>query len=111
MCLEQPEIAIRMLRVLVSRLIEAERRLSALGVDDLLRPVVRALLRYAEPDAGGGMKIPLKLIELAEASGLSMLEAHRAVQQLIDRKYVQIDGDGLRVPDRDALDACLDAPE
>ena len=111
MCLEQPEIAIRMLRVLVSRLIEAERRLSALGVDDLLRPVVRALLRYAEPDGNGGMKIPLKLIELAEASGLSMLEAHRAVQQLIDRKHVQVEGDGLLVPDRDALDACFDAPE
>jgi len=111
MCLEQPEIAIRMLRVLVSRLIEAERRLSALGVDDLLRPVVRALLRYAEPDANGGMRIPLKLIELAEASGLSMLEAHRAIQQLIDRKHVQVEGDGLLVPDRDALDACFDAPE
>ena len=32
MCLEQPAIAIRLLRVVVSRLIEAERRLAALGV-------------------------------------------------------------------------------
>jgi hypothetical protein len=40
-----------------------------------------------------------------------MLEAHRAIQQLIDRKHVQVEGDGLLVPDRDALDACFDAPE
>ena len=45
MCLAQPEIAIRMIRSLVSRLVEAERRLAMLGVDDLLRPVVRALVR------------------------------------------------------------------
>jgi len=47
MCLGEPEIAIRMIRVLVSRLIEAERRLAVLGVDDLLRPMVRDLIRKA----------------------------------------------------------------
>ena len=41
MCLAQPEIAIRMIRILVSRLVEAENRLAMLGVDDLLRPVDR----------------------------------------------------------------------
>jgi CRP-like cAMP-binding protein len=111
MCLEQPEIAIRMIRVLVSRLIEAERRLATLGIDDLLRPVVSAMLRYAEPNGEAGMKVPLKLIEIAEAAGLSMLEAHRAIQQLIDRKQVQIVDEGLVIPDRDALDTCFGAPE
>jgi CRP/FNR family cyclic AMP-dependent transcriptional regulator len=111
MCLEAPEIAIRMIRVLVSRLIEAERRLAALGVDDLLRPVVSALLRYAEPNGEKGLKVSLKLIEIAEAAGLSMLEAHRALQQLIERKQVQIVDEGLVIPDRDALDSCFDAPE
>ena len=49
MCLGQPEIAIRMIRVLAGRLIEAERRLAVLGVDDLVRPMVRALVRGATP--------------------------------------------------------------
>ena len=49
MCLAQPEIAIRMIRILVSRLIEAERRLAMLGVDDLLRPLV-ALDAFARED-------------------------------------------------------------
>ncbi|MDH3519465.1 MAG: Crp/Fnr family transcriptional regulator [Myxococcales bacterium] len=111
MCLDQPEIAIRMIRVLVSRLIEAERRLSALGVDDLMRPVVRALLRYAQPDADDGMRAVLNLKQLAEAAGLSMREAHRAVIQLVDQKLVQVVEDGLVLLDRDALDACFDAPE
>jgi hypothetical protein len=100
-----------MIRVLVSRLIEAERRLATLGIDDLLRPVVSAMLRYAEPNGEAGMKVPLKLIEIAEAAGLSMLEAHRAIQQLIDRKQVQIVDEGLVIPDRDALDTCFGAPE
>jgi CRP-like cAMP-binding protein len=111
MCLEQPGIAIRMIRVLVSRLIEAERRLAALGVDDLMRPIVRALLRHAEPESEVGMKVPLNLKKLSEAAGLSMLEAHRALQQLVERNLTQIVGDGLVIPDRDALDACFDAPE
>ncbi len=109
MCLEQPEIAIRMIRVLVSRLIEAERRLSALGVDDLLRPVVRALLRKGEPEADGGMRVGVKLKDLAGASGLSMLEAHRALHQLFDRKVLQLADETLIASDREALCACLDA--
>ena len=48
MCFEQPEIAIRMIRVLAGRLIDCEQRLAALGVDDLMRPVVRVLVRHAQ---------------------------------------------------------------
>jgi len=111
MCLAQPEIAIRMIRVLVSRLIEAERRLAALGVDDLLRPVVRALVRRAERSDGEGMRIPLTLHGLAEEAGLSMFEAHRALHQLLDRKLVHLVDDTLLAPDLEALSACLDAPD
>jgi CRP/FNR family cyclic AMP-dependent transcriptional regulator len=111
MCLAQPEIAIRMIRVLVSRLIEAERRLAALGVDDLLRPMVRALVRRAEPADGGGMRIPLTLRGLAEEAGLSLLEAHRALHQLLDRKLVHLVEDTLLAPNLEALSACLDAPD
>ena len=43
MCVERPEIAIRIIQRLTTRLIESERRLSALGIDDLLRPHLRIL--------------------------------------------------------------------
>ena len=107
MCLDQPEIAIRMIRVLVSRLIEAERRLALLGADDLLRPIVRALVRHGEPD-GAGLRVGAKLRELAAFAGLSMFEAHRALHQLFERKLVQLVEDVLMVPDREALSATLD---
>ena len=107
MCLDQPEIAIRMIRVLVSRLIEAERRLAVLGADDLLRPIVRALVRHGEQE-GEGFRVSVKLRDLASFAGLSMLEAHRALHQLLEQKLVQLAEDVLTVPDREALAACLD---
>lgn len=107
MCMEQPVIAIRMIRVLVSRLIEAERRLAALGVDDLMRPVVRSLLYHGEPN-GKGMQVEAKLADLAESAGLSMLEAHRALHQLLDRKLVVLEDDVLRIPDCESLGGFLD---
>ena len=114
MCVDQPEIAIRLVRVLVSRLIEAERRLAILGADDLLGPVVRALVQQAEPvsrDPGAGFRVVTTLRRLADTAGLSMLEAHRALQQLFDRTLLHLVEDGLRVPDLEALSACLDAAE
>ena len=114
MCLAQPEIAMRMIRILVSRLIEAENRLAMLGVDDLLRPVVRALVRAAEPageNGGSGFRIFRTLRQLAEQAGLSMLEAHRALHQLFDRKLLQLVEDHLEVADLEALAGCLDRSE
>lgn len=110
MCLEQPEIAIRMIRVLVSRLIEAERRLAALGADDLLRPLVRTLVRRAQP-ADGSARISRTLRQLAGEAGLSMRDAHRALHQLMDRKLLRLAGDALVASDLDALAACLDDPD
>jgi CRP-like cAMP-binding protein len=108
MIVDQPEIAIRMIRVLVSRLIEAERRLSLLGVDDLLPAVVRSVMRHSTNE-GKGMRSKSKLRELAASAGLSMLEAHRALHQLIYRELVSLANDELLVPDREALLASLDA--
>lgn len=109
MCLDEPAIAVRMIRVLVSRLIESERRLAALGVDDLLRPIVRAILRHAEPEGGQVLAVQGRLRDLAAAAGLSMLEAHRALHQLIDQEVVALEEDVLKVPDPEALNAVLDA--
>jgi len=108
MCLSEPEIAIRMIRVLVSRLIEAERRLAVLGVDDLLRPMVRDLIRKAEPNPEGGYRIQSTLRELADDCGLSMFEAHRALHQLFDNKAIRLVDDCLYAKDLEALSACLE---
>ena len=112
MCLAQPEIAIRMIRILVARLVEAERRLAAHGVDDLVRPVVRSLLRDAQRDASGsGFRIPTTLRRIAEQAGLSMLEAHRALHQLFEGKLLQLTDDCLIAPDLEALSGCLEPAE
>jgi CRP-like cAMP-binding protein len=112
MCLAQPEIAIRMIRVLVSRLIEAERRLASLGMEDRLRPLIRSLVRHAQPadEPARGARIPTTLRMLADETGLSMLETQRALHQLFDRKLLQLVDDCLIVPDLDGLSGCLDAP-
>ncbi len=109
MCVERPEIAIRIIRRLTDRLIDSERRLSALGVDDLLRPVVRAMVRNANAE-GEGFRIPGTLRSLADESGLSMMEAHRALHQLLDQKLVRLVDDVLTAPDLEKLSACLDSP-
>lgn len=117
MCMDQPEIAIRMIRVLSSRLIEAERRLAVLGVDDLLRPVVRVLVRRATPldpkpemsaEDKVSVRIPLTLRGLAEEAGLTLIEAHRGLHQLFDRKVLDLVEDTLIASDLEALSACLD---
>jgi CRP-like cAMP-binding protein len=110
MCIERPEVAIRIIRRLTARLIESERRLAALGVDDLLRPVVRALVRDAEPDPEHGIRIATTLRRLADDAGLSLLEAHRALHQLLDQKRVRLIEDVLVAKDLDALTTSLEAP-
>lgn len=108
MCLERPEIGLRMIRRLAARLTDLEQRLSALGADDLLRPVVRVLVRRAESAEGAGGRVDTTLRELAADSGLTMLEAHRALGQLLERKRVRLQDDALLIPDLEALSAALD---
>jgi len=110
MCIERPEIAIRIIRRLTTRLIESERRLAALGIDDLLRPIVRSLVRDATPDPKYGVRISTTLGRLASDAGLSMLETHRALHQLLDQKLVRLVDDVLVAKDVETLSSCLDAP-
>lgn len=108
MCVERPEIAIRVIQRLAARLTDLERRLAALGADDLLRPVVRVLLRRGELLAAGGARFAGNLRQLAADAGLSMLEAHRALGQLLERKRVRLQDDALVIPDLDGLAGSLD---
>jgi CRP-like cAMP-binding protein len=107
MCVAQPEIAIRVIQRLAARVIDLEQRLSALGSDDLLRPVVGVLVRRADREAGGG-KLATTLRRIAGEAGLSVLEAHRALGQLLERNLVRLVDDVLVIPDLEALSACLD---
>jgi CRP/FNR family transcriptional regulator, cyclic AMP receptor protein len=108
MCMERPEIGLRLIRRLVARLTDLEQRLTALGADDMLRPVVRVLLQHAETSAAGEGRVDTTLRRLASDSGLSMLEAHRALGQLLERKRVRLQDDALWIPDIEALSAALD---
>jgi CRP-like cAMP-binding protein len=107
MCVAQPEIAIRVIQRLAARVIDLEQRLATLGSDDLLRPVVRVLVRRADREAGGG-KLATTLRRIAGEAGLSVLEAHRALSQLLERRLVRLVDDVLVIPDLEALSACLD---
>ncbi|TFG94014.1 MAG: cyclic nucleotide-binding domain-containing protein, partial [Myxococcales bacterium] len=51
MCVSEPEIALRLIRGLAQRLLDAEQRLARVDADEVLRPLVRALLGAAQPDA------------------------------------------------------------
>ena len=82
--------------------------LAVLGVDDLLRPMVRDLIRKAESNPEGGYRIPSTLQGLADDCGLSMFEAHRALHQLFDSKAIRLVDDCLYAKDLEALSACLE---
>ena len=110
MCVAQPEIAIRVIQRLAARVIELEQRLAALGLDDLLRPVVRVLVRRADRQERGA-RLATSLRRLAGEAGLSLLEAHRALGQLLERKLVRLVDDILVIPDLEALSACLDGAD
>lgn len=106
MCIERPEVSIRVIRLLAARLIATEKRLAKLGVDDLMASLVRRLLDRGRTDATG-LHIKTTLRELADESGLSTIEAHRALHQLFDRNVLRLVGDELVAASVESLTACL----
>lgn len=110
MCADRPEIALRVIQRLAERAIELEQRLTALGVDDLLRPVVRVLLRSSRPGERS-VRIETTLRKLANEAGLRMIEAQRALNQLLDQKLVRLVDDALEVRDFEELAGALDPGE
>lgn len=107
MCLERPEIALGVIERLAARVIELEARLARTGIDDVLRPVVRYLVRRAERGEVSA-RVRTTLREIARGASLPMLEAHRALQHLFERRLVRLVDDTLIVPDLEALTASLD---
>jgi CRP-like cAMP-binding protein len=107
MCIERPEIAIRMIQRLAVRLIGAERRLAALGLDELVGPLVRYLSGQAEDDLEEELRITTSLRELASGCELTLQETHQALHQLMDQKLIRLVGDELIAPDRSALSTAM----
>jgi CRP-like cAMP-binding protein len=107
MCIERPEIAIRMIQRLAVRLIGAERRLAALGLDELVGPLVRYLSGQAADDPEEELRITTSLRELASGCELTLQETHQALHQLMDQKLIRLVGDELIAPDRSALSTAM----
>ncbi len=107
MCAERPGIALRLLEQQAQRTDDLERRLGAVGADDLVRPIVFALLTEAEP-AERGVRVTTTLRELSTQSGLSLRETHRGLQQLFEAKQVRLHDDALWIPEPEALRNQLD---
>ncbi len=109
MCVSEPEIALRLIRGLARRLLDAEHRLARIDADEVLRPLLRALIHAAEPDPRHGSRIPLSLRQLAQASGLGLREAHHALQLLFERGALHLVDECLVAPDLRRLSESLDA--
>jgi len=107
MCIERPEIAIRLIQRLAIRLISAERRLSAMGLDELVGPLVRYLASQATDSTDRQLRLTTTLKELAAGCELSMQETHQALHQLMDQQLIRLVGDELVAPDRAALSAAM----
>jgi len=108
MCIEQPEIAIRLIQRLATRLIAAERKLSALGLDELVSPLIRYLVGEADvKDCEEELRLRTSLRDLAVGSQLTLHETYQALHQLMDQKLVRVMGDEIVVPDCAALGSAL----
>jgi CRP-like cAMP-binding protein len=107
MCLDRPEIALRIVERLARYGADLERRLGVLGMDDLVRPIVRSLLLELPAGTDENARLTITLRAIADAAGLSLRDTHRGLSELFDRKLVRLVEDVLIVPDPRALGACL----
>ena len=103
MCIDRPEIAIRMIQRLSVRLIAAERRLAAMGLDELVGPLVRYLGTLKDGSSDPELRLTTTLKVLAEGCALSMKETHQALHQLMDQRLLRLVGDELVASDPEAL--------
>lgn len=103
MCLARPEIALRLIERLAQHAAALEQRLGVLGMDDLVRPIVRSLLSSLPEGAEENVRLTTSLRAIGRAAGLSLLDAHRGLVELFDRKLVRLVEDVLIVPDPRAL--------
>ncbi len=107
MCIERPEIAIRLIQRLAARLVGSERRLAALGLDELVEPLVRYLSGRAADGFDEELRITTSLRKLAAGCEMSMQQTHQALHQLMDEGLIRLVDDELIAPDRGALSTAV----
>jgi CRP-like cAMP-binding protein len=107
MCLERPDIGLRISRGLAARAQALEQRLAGQDGENALEAMVRVLIRLAYP-AGEGARVEGTLRLLAREAGLSLLDAHRAIQHLLEHEMVSLVEDVLLVPDLRVLAASVE---
>ncbi len=102
MCLERPDIAVRIARGLAARAQGLEQRLAGVEGEDAVRALARTLVRLSRSESEEAV-VEGTLRSLALEAGLGLLEAHHALQQLVERKQVRLVDDVLRISDPEAL--------
>ncbi|HVM44047.1 MAG TPA: Crp/Fnr family transcriptional regulator [Gemmatimonadales bacterium] len=104
-----PQIALKLLRVLVQRLRRADEKIGGLVLLDVNGRVARLLLDLA--DESGGPKITRRLTHhtIAQMIGSSRETVSRAMRELVDRGLIETTRREIAIKDRDGLVALTGA--
>jgi len=104
-----PQIALKLLRVLVQRLRRADEKIGGLVLLDVNGRVARLLLDLA--DESGGPKITRRLTHhtIAQMIGSSRETVSRAMRELVDRGLIETTRREIAIKDREGLAALTGA--
>jgi CRP-like cAMP-binding protein len=102
---EHPSIALKVLKVMVQRLRQADAKIGGLVLLDVNGRVARLLLDLA--DESGGPKITRRLTHhtIAQMIGSSRETVSRAMRELVERGLIDVTRREITVRDRDGLSA------
>jgi len=100
-----PAVALRLVRLLVRRVREAEDQIENMLLRDNQSKIVNTILKLCDERAGSGQAPVLQLspIELSSRVGLDVDAVKRGVQQLRDAQYLTITEETITVGDIEAL--------
>ena len=109
MCRACPEIGWRIMQRMSERN-EASHVLAQADERTASALLSEAILEFAEGDETSGLRVDTPLKRLAEAAGLTMTRAYRAVHDFIDRKLVRLEEDVLVILEAEPLRAAAEFP-
>jgi len=100
---QHPSVALKLLRVLVQRLRQADAKIGGLVLLDVNGRVARLLLDLAVE--GGGPRITRRLTHhtIAQMIGSSRETVSRAMRELVDRGLIDVTRREITIKDRDGL--------
>ena len=93
---ENTAMAYAVMKGLVQRLRQADRKIESLALMDVYGRVARALMEHAKPDAEGRMVIAGKVSrqDVAKTIGASREMVSRVIKDLEDRGFIETQADG-----------------